>query len=77
MCVRIKVAVAGIRRGREANSVGGGDGGGAIRIECALRVCARARGRKFSRVECVGKNLSIVGTRERDGGIVVPCNAIL
>jgi hypothetical protein len=82
MGVRIKVTIAGIRRIRESSSIGGFDGGRAMRSECTLRVdgglamhgeCAfrvraRLRGWKFGSVKYVGKYPGVVSTHERGVG---------
>jgi hypothetical protein len=39
MGVRIKVTIASVCRVREPSSIGGVDGGRAMRVECTLRVC--------------------------------------
>jgi hypothetical protein len=41
MGVRIEVTIAGVRRVRESSSIGGFDGGRAVRSECPLRVYTR------------------------------------
>jgi len=92
MGVRVKVAIASVRRGRESNSIGGLDDGRAVRSECTLRVCTCtlrvctcSRRRKFidpferisKHPRVVSKHPSVVGTSKRGGYVVVPCEAIL
>jgi hypothetical protein len=106
MGVRIEVTMAGVRRVRESSSIGGFDGGRAMRSECpllvctctlrvcacTLRVCTCLRRRKFvdpvegiskrqsvvgRRPSIVSKRPSVVGSCERGGCVVVPCEAVL
>jgi hypothetical protein len=81
MGVRIEVTIASVRRVRESSSVGGFDGGRAMRSvciggfddgramhsECTLRVCTCLRRRKFvDPVERISKRPSVVGAFKRD-----------
>jgi hypothetical protein len=78
MGVRVEVTTAGVRRVRESSSIGGFDGGRAMRSECplrvctctlrvcacALRVCTCLRRRKFvDPVERINKRQSVVNRR--------------
>jgi hypothetical protein len=44
---------------------------------CTTCTSWRARGWEFSRVEYIGKHPSVVGTFERGGSVIVPCDAVL